>query len=252
MVNSKWGLRDPKSITEKQTRSMLGDFGQVAKRFQDHTSIQDFGAECFEFEMDINGIKRVKADWNWKQFEDCSGAYQVMGADPFNNPVPNIVSFMWNDEFFLPDYFVCYWTQTEDGSPYLKNKFIEVKGSSSIKNEDLKKYSRFQQRCDRHNERVRLYAKAPFRNRCLVDFEIFIYTNAFADGLKKRNDNVIWKPTQDHIDLREIYTIEELEEVFYLSERESDLKSKHIFDPKRVKQINPNSTWSDRLYKKYI
>ena len=120
MIKSQWGLRDPDQIDEKQTRSMLGDFGKVSKKFKDHTSMQDFGAECFEYEMELCGIKRVHGGWNWDEFTDSSGVYQITGSDPFNNPVPNIVAFMWNEDFFNPDYFVCYWTQTEKGSPFCK------------------------------------------------------------------------------------------------------------------------------------
>jgi len=252
MVVERWGLRSPKKITEKQTRSMLGDFGKVSKRFKTNTSMKDFGAECFEFDLESNGINRVKENWSWEDFQECSGAYQVMGADPFNNPVPNIVSFMWNDEFFNPDYFVTYWTQTEDGAPYLKNKFVEVKGSRSIKNGDLNKYIKFNKRCDRHNEKIRLYAKAPFRNRCLIEFEIVVYPNAYATGIQALNKNKEWKPTKDHLDFREIYTVEELIDAFDESTQLTNLESRHIFDPKRVRQINQHSTWSDRLYKKYI
>jgi len=253
MVKQFWDLRDPEKITESQTRSMLGDFGSVSKRFQDNTKQQDYGAECFEFDMETNGIKKVSADWNWMQFEDCSGAFQQIGADPFNFPIPNVVAFMWNVDFFNPDYFVCYWTQNDKNSPFLKNKFVEVKGSSSIKNEDLRKYQLFQKRIDKHNEQVKLYAKPQFRNRCLLEFEIFIYPNAYGDGTYKTQElGQLWTPTLDHIEQRKIYTVEELTEKFYGSDRSYDIKSRHIFDPKKVKQINPNSTWSDRLFKKYI
>ncbi len=248
-----WDLRDPDKLSEQNTRSMLGDFGSVAKRFQNNTKQQDYGAECFEFDMETNGIKKISGDWNWMQFEDCSGAFQTLGADPFNSPIPNVVSFMWNDEFFNPDYFVCYWTQNEADSPYLKNKFIEVKGSSSIKNEDLRKYQRFQERVDRHNEKIRLYAKPQFRNRCLIDFEIFIYPTAYSDGsYKTQKLGQIWTPTLDHIEQRKIYTIEELTSKFNSSDREYHIKSRHIFDPKKIRSINSNSKWSDRLFKKYI
>jgi hypothetical protein len=252
MIKSQWGLRDPDQIDEKQTRSMLGDFGKVSKKFKDHTSMQDFGAECFEYEMELCGIKRVHGGWNWDEFTDSSGVYQITGSDPFNNPVPNIVAFMWNEDFFNPDYFVCYWTQTEKGSPYLKNKFIEVKGSSSIKNEDLRKYIQFQNRIDRHNEKVRLYAKAPFKNRCLLEFEILVYPTAFASGQKALDQKKKWTPKRDHIRSKKIYSVNDIIELYDRSENVVDLKSKHIFDPKRVKMINPHSKWTDKLFKKYI
>ena len=252
MIKSQWGLRDPDHLDEKQIRSMLGDFGKVSKKFKDHTSMADFGAECFEYEMELCGIKRVHGGWNWKDFEKSSGAYQVTGTDPFNQPVPNIVSFMWNEDFFNPDYFVCYWTQNEKGSPYLKNKFIEVKGSMSIKNEDLRKYIKFQDRIDRHNEKVRLYAKAPFRNRCLLDFEIVIYPTAFASGQKAIVLDKKWRPKREHLRSKKIFSVFEIIDLYNRSPFVVDLKSKHIFDPKRVRTINPHSRWNDRLIKKYI
>ena len=79
-----------------------------------------------------------------------------------------------------------------------------------------------------------------------------IYPTAFASGQKAIVLDKKWRPKREHLRSKKIFSVFEIIDLYNRSPFVVDLKSKHIFDPKRVKTINPHSTWNDRLIKKYI
>ena len=76
--------------------------------------------------------------------------------------------------------------------------------------------------------------------KCLLEFEIFVYPNAYATGINADLNNEIWDPSTEHTSRLEIWNMDELEAVWNNTPRVDDenqymlLKTKSIFDPNKV------------------
>ena len=194
----------------------------------------------------------------WEDFKGCVGSYQRFGLDPFENHIPNAVAFTHDSNFYNPDYSVLYWKRTPNGYQ-LRNKLVEVKGTRNIKNQDYEIYQEYQRKIiDPHNDKVRKYAKDHFVPKCLVEFELFVYPDAYATGLKAERDGQDWNPTVHHLEKLEIYNMAELEAIWNATPRTDHedqymkVKTRSIFDPNKVNSIDGIDDWSDDHYKKPI
>ena len=208
--------------------------------------------------MASNRIKRFERGWEWEDFKGCVGSYQRFGLDPFENHIPNAVAFTHDSNFYNPDYSVLYWKRTPNGYQ-LRNKLVEVKGTRNIKNQDYEIYQEYQRKIiDPHNDKVRKYAKDHFVPKCLVEFELFVYPDAYATGLKAERDGQDWNPTVHHLEKLEIYDMAELEAIWNATPRTDHedqymkVKTRSIFDPNKVNSIDGIDDWSDDHYKKPI
>ena len=258
-LRHQWDICDPIHIeNDDQIKEMLGIFGQDHKRFKKNIDSRNFGEEIFEFDMASNRIKRFEKGWKWEDFIGCVGSYQQFGFDPFEFHIPNAVAFTHDCKFYKPDYSVLYWKKTSEGLQ-LRNKLVEVKGTRNIKNQDFEIYVNYQKEViDPHNEKVRQFAKKKFVPKCLLEFEIFIYPDAYATGLSAESYGNHWTPTIHHLEKLEIYTIDELEMIWNLTERKDHLEgyenlkvlTKSVFDKFKMQTVDPN--WSDEHYKKPI
>ena len=250
-----WNVANPSDITrDSDIQAMCGIFGEDHTRFKANIDSRNFGEECFEFDMASNNIKRFQQGWNWEDFKGSVGSFQRFGFDPFEYHIPNAVAFTHDPNFYNPDYSVLYWKRTKNGYE-LRNKLVEVKGTRNIKNQDYQLYLDFQRLVvDPHNEKINKYAKNHFIPKCLIEFEIFIYPTAYATGLK---DPENWNPNVYHLERLEIYTVPELEAIWNKTERDlknpnMTLKTKSIFDPKKINSIDGVEGWTDDHYKKAI
>ena len=250
-----WNIPNPSEITkEGDNKEMCGIFGYDHLRFKQSIDSRNFGEECFEFDMASNNIKRFERGWEWEDFKGSIGSYQRFGFDPYEYHIPNAVAFTHDPLFYNPDYSVLYWKRTANGY-VLTNKLVEVKGTRNIKNQDYQIYLDFQRRViEPHNRNVELYAKKNFVQKCLVEFEIFIYPTAYATGLKFGDD---WRPSVHHLERLEIYTVDQLEAIWNRTERDLEnprmtLKTKSIFDPNKVNAVDGVTGWTDDHYKKAI
>ena len=254
-----WAIPDPIDIhRDDQIKEMLGIFGKDHERFKANIDSRNFGEELFEFDMASNRIKRFEKGWEWEDFKGCVGSYQRFGLDPFENHIPNAVAFTHDCNFYSPDYSVLYWKRTPNGLQ-LRNKLVEVKGTRNIKNQDYEIYIEYQRKIiDPHNDKVRKYAKDHFVPKCLVEFEVFLYPDAYATGLKAERDGEYWTPTINHLEKLEIYTMDQLEAIWNNTPREDQtnqymrVKTKSIFDPYKVNAIEGIDDWTDEHYKKPI
>ena len=254
-----WAIPDPIDIhRDDQIKAMLGIFGKDHERFKANIDSRNFGEELFEFDMASNRIKRFERGWEWEDFKGCVGSYQRFGLDPFENHIPNAVAFTHDSNFYNPDYSVLYWKRTPNGYQ-LRNKLVEVKGTRNIKNQDYEIYQEYQRKIiDPHNDKVRKYAKTHFVPKCLVEFELFVYPDAYATGLKAERDGQDWNPTVHHLEKLEIYDMAELEAIWNATPRTDNkdeymrVKTRSIFDPNKVNSIEGIDDWSDDHYKKPI
>ena len=254
-----WAIPDPIDIhRDDQIKAMLGIFGKDHERFKANIDSRNFGEELFEFDMASNRIKRFERGWEWEDFKGCVGSYQRFGLDPFENHIPNAVAFTHDSNFYNPDYSVLYWKRTPNGYQ-LRNKLVEVKGTRNIKNQDYEIYQEYQRKIiDPHNDKVRKYAKDHFVPKCLVEFELFLYPDAYATGLKAERDGQDWNPTVHHLEKLEIYNMAELEAIWNATPRTDHedqymkVKTRSIFDPNKVNSIEGINDWSDDHYKKPI
>ena len=254
-----WNIPDPIDIfKDSQIKAMLGIFGKDHERFKANIDSRNFGEELFEFDMASNRIKRFERGWEWEDFKGCVGSYQRFGLDPFENHIPNAVAFTHDSNFYNPDYSVLYWKRTPNGYQ-LRNKLVEVKGTRNLKNQDYEIYQEYQRKIiDPHNDKVRKYAKDHFVPKCLVEFELFVYPDAYATGLKAERDGQDWNPTVHHLEKLEIYDMEELEAIWNATPRTDHedqymkVKTRSIFDPNKVNTIEGIDDWSDDHYKKPI
>ena len=254
-----WAIPDPIDIhRDDQIKAMLGIFGKDHERFKANIDSRNFGEELFEFDMASNRIKRFERGWEWEDFKGCVGSYQRFGLDPFENHIPNAVAFTHDSNFYNPDYSVLYWKRTPNGYQ-LRNKLVEVKGTRNIKNQDYEIYQEYQRKIiDPHNDKVRKYAKDHFVPKCLVEFELFVYPDAYATGLKAERDGQDWNPTVHHLEKLEIYDMAELEAIWNATPRTDHedqymkVKTRSIFDPNKVNSIDGIDDWSDDHYKKPI
>ena len=110
-----------------------------------------------------------------------------------------------------------------------------------------------------HNEKIRTYAKDKLIPKCLLEFEIFVYPNAYATGINAEINNEAWDPSTEHTSRLEIWTMDELEAVWnktpmpnFQEEPRMLLKTKSVFDPRKVNEISGIPDWSDLHYKKKI
>lgn len=250
-----WNIPNPNEIQKDQDiKAMCGIFGQDHERFKANIDSRNFGEECFEFDMASNNIKRFEKGWNWEDFKGSVGSYQRFGFDPFEYHIPNAVAFTHDYHFYNPDYSVLYWKRTPQGYE-LRNKLVEVKGTRNLKNQDYELYRDFQYKViDPHNRKVEQFAKDHFVNKCLIEFEIFIYPTAYATGLK---DPENWNPSIFHSERLEIYTVPEIEAIWNKTERDYSkprmtLQTKSIFDPAKVNAVDGINDWTDEHYKKAI
>tara|TARA_Y100000389_G_scaffold39478_1_gene33907 strand:+ start:898 stop:1704 length:807 start_codon:yes stop_codon:yes gene_type:complete len=254
-----WRIADPSYVSsESQTKAMLGIFGKDHERFRANIDMRNFGEEIFEFDMITNQIKRFERGWEWQDFKGSVGSFQRFGLDPFENHIPNAVAFTHDANFYNPDYSVLYWKRTKNGLELI-NKLVEVKGTRNIKNQDYDIYVNYQKNViNPHNDKVRKYAKDHFVPKCLVEFELFLYPDAYATGFKANKDNTTWNPTIHHLEKLEIYTVDELEAIWNKTPRTDHQNvrlrkhTKSIFDPKKVNAIDGITNWSDDHYKKAI
>ena len=254
-----WAIPDPIDIhRDDQIKAMLGIFGKDHERFKANIDSRNFGEELFEFDMASNRIKRFERGWEWEDFKGCVGSYQRFGLDPFENHIPNAVAFTHDSNFYNPDYSVLYWKRTPNGYQ-LRNKLVEVKGTRNIKNQDYEIYQEYQRKIiDPHNDKVRKYAKDHFVPKCLVEFEVCIYPDRYATGLKAERDGEVWTPTVNHLEKLEIYTMDQLEAIWNNTPREDQtnqymrVKTRSIFDPNKVNAIEGIDDWTDEHYKKPI
>ena len=92
----------------------------------------------------------------------------------------------------------------------------------------------------------------------MIEFEIFLYPDAYATGLKAERDGREWNPTVRHLEKLEIYNMQEMEAIWNNTPRVDDenqymkLLTKSIFDPNKVNAIDGVEGWSDEHYKKPI
>ncbi len=260
-LRQQWNIADPSMVEDdNQVLSMCGIFGEDHTRFKSNIEARNFGEEVFEFDMELNGIKRFEKGWNWEDFRGSVGSYQRYGLDPFEYHIPNAVAITHDALFYRPDFSVLYWKIGDNGYPMLRNKLVEVKGTRSIKNKDFHIYNEFEKRVIKpHNEKIRTYAKDKLIPKCLLEFEIFVYPNAYATGINAEINNEAWDPSTEHTSRLEIWTMDELEAVLnttpmpnFQEEPRMLLKTKSVFDPRKVNEISGIPDWSDLHYKKKI
>ena len=78
-LRQQWNIADPSMVEDdNQVLSMCGIFGEDHTRFKSNIEARNFGEEVFEFDMDLNGIKRFEKGWNWEDFRGSVGSYQDM------------------------------------------------------------------------------------------------------------------------------------------------------------------------------
>ena len=56
----------------------------------------------------------------------------------------------------------------------------------------------------------------------MIEFEIFLYPDAYATGLKAERDGREWNPTVRHLEKLEIYNMQEMEAIWNGSKSASD------------------------------
>ena len=70
-LRQQWNIADPSMVEDdNQVLSMCGIFGEDHTRFKSNIEARNFGEEVFEFDMELNGIKRFEKVGTGKTLED--------------------------------------------------------------------------------------------------------------------------------------------------------------------------------------
>ena len=151
----------PEEYKYKQAQFVLGHWHKQAEQFLANTNDNDkpfLGELCFEMFLNKRGFKKLDGQYKISDFQNATGAYQEFGYNPKERALPYGAKIISHLENWRPDYWLTYVendTQLQAiikhdlDAPYcsfaekVTGRYVEVKGSSWIKNTDFEAMKKF-------------------------------------------------------------------------------------------------------------
>lgn len=249
----------PQELKVKKAMFMLGHFSKQAEQFLFNTNNGDkpfLGEECFELFLENRNFKKLDGEYKVSDFANCNGVYQEYGFNPKNRALPYGNKIIAHLDNWRPDYWVTYvesfkQLQAIDVHSFEANycsfaekvtgRYVEVKGSSWIKNTDYEAMKQFSEMLKKQNEIDSVAGKGTIkqiRAEFVIQFHPLAESSWYAiQDLSKRKDwkpNLVWnRYTKDfdesliNVETYAVLTFDELEKL-YIEAGENHLNSEAV------------------------
>ena len=255
MVNNqnRFNVAEPREISNTNILDYLGHWGKKAESFLENTNSQvpDAGQMCFNLEMQMLNIKEVRGNYTVNDYQGFVGAYQQTGFDPFDKMIPNGFIVISNSEWYIPDNFVSYF----DSYKTCNLSWVEVKGTSWIKNSDIEHYRHFQKKVDNWNKLIKDAGKYHIKKKAPIEFKIAIYPDALASYFSFEEQSTgweQWQPQESNIQKGYWLTFPELEHKFFNEYKEERaLEEKVSFFEEQMHDLG-FADYSDKKFRRKI
>lgn len=203
----------PEEYKFKKAQFELGHWHIQAEQFLANTNNSNkpfLGEDCFELFLERRGFKKLDGQYAIKDFVDCAGVYQEFGYNPKERALPYGAKIISHLDNWRPDYWLTF-VETDQqmkaiidhdmNAPYcswnekVTGRYVEVKGSSWLKNTDFEAMKRFNEMLIEQN---RIDAKAgkgsirQIRAEFVIQFHFLAEKSWYQiDDPTRRKD---WKP----------------------------------------------------------
>ena len=203
----------PEEYKFKKAQFMLGHWHKQAEQFLANTNNSNkpfLGEDCFELFLKNRNFVKLDGQYAIKDFANCAGVYQEFGYNPKERALPYGAKIISHLDNWRPDYWLTYVESEEQmraiiqhdmDAPFcsfaekVTGRYVEVKGSSWIKNTDFDAMKRFNDMLTEQNLIDNSAGKGSIkqiRAEFVIQFHFLAEKSWYQiDDLSRRKD---WKP----------------------------------------------------------